>query len=82
MCEHLAILKMEKPYRLESGEPIADPAGYELVHPNGKKEQGTLQGGSFARTGVADGEYRMKFKHIESAQGDVLQISDRRCDEI
>jgi len=60
--------RVEFNYRLESGEPIVDPAGFELVHPNGKKEQGTLQGGSFARTGVADGEYRMKFKHIASAQ--------------
>jgi hypothetical protein len=51
----------------ETGDPIEDPAGFTLVHPDGHTEDGKLSKGKLERSGVKPGTYRMKFKYLESA---------------
>jgi hypothetical protein len=53
-------------FALESGEPIADDAGFTLIHPDGSKEKASLSGGKFHRDGVPEGFYRAKFNFIEN----------------
>jgi putative peptidoglycan binding protein len=55
-------------FAVESGQPIADEAGFTLIHPDGSKEKGVLSDGKFTRDGVPEGFYRMKFKHIEECK--------------
>jgi len=55
-------------FRIQSGQPIADDRGFTLIHPDGSKEVGTLANGSFSRSGVPEGAYRMKFKYIEDCE--------------
>jgi hypothetical protein len=53
-------------FQTESGDPILDTASFELIHPDGSREAGTLKGGAFQRGGVPEGLYQMKFKQIRS----------------
>jgi hypothetical protein len=52
-------------FKTESGDPIDDKSGFKLIHPGGRVEDGKLANGSFKRSGVRQGSYRMKFKYID-----------------
>jgi len=58
--------RIEFHFKLESGQTIEDAAGFELIHPSGKKEKGKLASGAFERSGVPEGLYQMKFSYIEN----------------
>jgi len=52
---------------------ISDESGFELVHPDGTKEDRKLSGGRFRKDGVQSGSYRFRFRYIEECRWRVTQ---------
>lgn len=54
-------------YTTNTGEPIVDEEGFELVGPGGGVQRGKLSFGRLERRGVEPGEYELRVRAIKSA---------------
>ncbi len=55
---------LELHVRTSWDEPVEDESGFELVHPDGRTEEGKLSGGRYRKDGALPGNYRIRFRHI------------------
>lgn len=71
-------LRLALSFITASGHAVHDDSGFELVHPDGNVERGTLSEGGLKRENVAPGLYQMRFKYLSHAE---WVPNNAHCDE-